>query len=451
MSEIVEYCGFNGRRKITSTAKSITRKNVVKVLGDSLVEHRFNQAQIKYLHDYLRGKQPIKNRKKEVRPEILRNTVENTAYEIFSFKSSYLLGEPCTYISRSEASSDEVSKLNDYMFLLDKAKQDKELSDWITLCGVGYRIVLPATQGDPFYGECPFIMGVLDPRNTFCVYNVGITEKKLMSVVINYTNNEEEYTVYTDNTMFVIKNSTILKEEPVKLLNFNPIVEYRGNSLCMGAFEPVLDLLNGLNVLQSNRIENVEQIVQAFLKFVGCKVDEEVIQTLQDHKILMLPDGTDCDYVTAPLDQTQIQVLVDYIYSRILTITGLPATQNGGASTSDTGVAVMYRDGWQQAESNAKDTEIFFKSAEKETLRLALKICKMTSQLELNLVDIETKFTRRQYEASLSKAQTLDTMLRSGVAPEVAFPICGLFYDPTDAYEQSKEDLERTWNNEEGN
>ena len=197
--------------------------------------------------------------------------------------------------------------------------------------------------------------------------------------------------------------------------------------------------------IQSNRVDDVEQIVQAFLKFIGCDINDDVLQTMKDEHVLILPNGTDCGYVLAPLDQQQIQTLVDYTYSRILTICGMPATQNGGASTSDTGVAVMYRDGWKQAEANASDTELFFKKAEKEMLRVVLKLCKEMSDINLKLSDIDIKFTRRQYEASLTKAQTLITMLEAGIEPKVAFPICGLFYDPTDAYEQSKELLEYKW------
>ena len=49
--------------------------------------------------------------------------------------------------------------------------------------------------------------------------------------------------------------------------------------------------------------------------------------------------------------------------------------RNGGTSTSDTGSAVIMRDGWSAAEARAKDSELMFKLSEKEFLKLVLRIC----------------------------------------------------------------------------
>lgn len=452
MSEVLEYNGYHGRRIIYSTEKEVTKDNILSILKTAVSEHQINQAQIRYLYNYYKGKQPIKQRKKEVRPEIVNNIVENTAYEIVSFKSSYLLGEPCTYVKRGDeqsSSTDELSMLNNFMFIRDKASQDKILADWIHIAGIAYRLVLPKRKEDNLQDDCPFIMSVLNPMRTFCVYSTSIPEKKLMGVTFTYNeNNEQQFTVYTPTKIFKVEGVQVTEEN--NPLGMIPIFEYRANTALMGAFEPVIDLLDALNTIQSNRVDDVEQTVQAFLKFIGCDVTEKELQFMAENHVIKIPAGGDCDYVTVQLGQQETQTLVDYCYGRILTICGMPATQNGGASTSDTGVAVIYRDGWQQAEANASDTEIFFKKAEKEMLTAVLKLCKKYLNMDLQLENLDIKFTRRQYEASLTKAQALITMLQAGVSPKVAFPICGLFYDPTDAYEQSKELLEYKWgvNNE---
>lgn len=445
---ILEYPSFNGRRIIYTSQKEVTRDNVCKILSDAWSIHGFNHAQIKYLYNYYKGKQPILQRVKESRPEIMNNIVENTAYEIVSFKSSYLLGDPCTYVRRGDTGdvNDDIAKLNNYMYVLDKARKDKVLSDWLHICGIAYRMALPTTDED-YEQDSPFQLEVLNPMHTFCVYHSGVGHRKLMAVT--YTKDEHEnivYTCYTKDWVYKVMNGNLVEEPMRNPLGMIPIVEYRANTAIMGSFEPVLDLLDALNTLQSNRVDDVEQVVQAFLKFTNVEITQEIIDFMTDNKVLMLPKDSECDYVTAPLDQQQTQTLVDYIYSRILTICGMPATQNGGASTSDTGIAVIFRDGWEQAEAYASDTEGFFRSAEKELLGLVLKIMKDTgTDTELEKKDIEVKFTRRQYEASLQKAQVLQLMLSTGVAPKVAFPRSGLFYDPTDAYEQSKEIIEKKW------
>ena len=94
-----------------------------------------NREEIEYLHNYLRGKQPILNRVKEVRPEINNKIVENHALEINNFKVGFIFGEPVQYVKRgnceldnteSDAPSDNgVAALNEYMQEDDKAAKDR--------------------------------------------------------------------------------------------------------------------------------------------------------------------------------------------------------------------------------------------------------------------------------------------------------------------------------------
>lgn len=79
-------------------------------------------------------------------------------------------------------------------------------------------------------------------------------------------------------------------------------------------------------------------------------------------------------YLVEELNQGQTQVVVDNLYDAVLTIVGMP-NRNGGLSTSDTGSAVIMRDGWSAAEARAKDSETTFKKSEREFLRLVLKLC----------------------------------------------------------------------------
>ena len=134
-----------GRSKVFTDFDEITSENVRQAVGEAGAIHERNAEQIRYLFDYYRGKQPIKNRDKVVRPDITYNTVVNRAQEIVAFKVSYLLSEPITYISRKDVNdaSNQISALNDFMHLSGKQAADKELADDFSICGVAYRMVLP--------------------------------------------------------------------------------------------------------------------------------------------------------------------------------------------------------------------------------------------------------------------------------------------------------------------
>src|SRR5574344_273832 len=98
------------------------------------------------------------------------------------------------------------------------------------------------------------------------------------------------------------------------------------------------------------------------------------------------------------------------MYQTVLTICGMP-NRNGGSSTSDTGSAVIMRDGWSAAEARAKDTELRFKISEKQFLKLAIRMTNVLKNMGSNLADIEIRFSRRNYENLQGKTLVLTTML----------------------------------------
>lgn len=442
---------FFGRREIVTAVEEITRDNLLEVLTQAIAVHDFNALQIDYLWRYMRGEQPILFRKKTVRPEICNRVVENHAAEIAQFTSGYFLGEPVTYTRRGDRveASDQITLLNDYMFSEDKASHDKDLSMWMAVCGVGYRMVLPdrypgVAEGD----EAPFEIDTLDPRTTFVVYNTGFGHHRVIGCRVVFRakggepfNFEVYYCGYTRTHYFEVKEGALLKWEPHGLDDI-PIFEYRLNMARMGSFEPAMPLLDAMNRIESNRLDGLEQFVQAFLKFKNCDIESEDVKKIGELGAIFIKnaDGLDSDVtlVSQELNQSQIQELVDYLYEQVLTICGMPTTTKGGRSTSDTGQAVFLRDGWSQCEARARDTELLFKRAEKLFLRQVLSIVStMRRDFDLKLSEVDCKFTRRQHDNLQSKSQALQAMLQAGLHPEIAIATCGLFNDPMDVYQRS--------------
>lgn len=432
---------MNGRRVIKTSVHEITKDNVVDVLQKALGTHELNRSEIDYLWNYYRGKQPILHRTKEVRPEICNKIVENRANEIVSFKVGYLCGEPIQYVGRNgeEATAKAITALNELMFAEDKATKDQEIVEWQMICGTAYRLVLPDEKNEE--DEAPFELHTLDPRDTFVVYSSEIGNKPLMGV--KYYKDDEEvlrFSVYTENRYYLIEGD-ILKEEKAHALDMIPIFEYPANNARLGSFEIVLPLLDTINNVISNRIDGVEQFIQAFIKFVNCDITKDEYEEFLELGAIKVKsaDGqtADVDIVTNELNQSQTQTLKDDLYNAILTICGIP-NRNGGSSTSDTGAAVLLRDGWSLAEARAKDSEHMFKKSEKKMLKLVLRICRDLCDINLRLKDIDLQFTRRNYENIQTKSQVLVSMLQqTKIHPLLAFQHSGLFVDPENAYAMS--------------
>ena len=436
--------GLHGRHVAYTNQKTITPENVADVVGKAMVTHMRNRAEIQYLYDVYRGKQDIRLKEKVVRPEINNKVMVNRANEIVTFKTAYLLGEPLQYVSNGgdDTVSDKVNTLNEFMRAESKDTKDKEIADWMHICGVGIRMVVPDEEGEE--DGSPVCIYTLDPRDAFVIYQSGVGHKRMAGVLRQWDEDGKPYQcVYTREWYFEIAGGEIKKQE-ARTIPYIPIIEYPNNDARMGAFEVVLPLLNAINTVESNRVDSIQDFVNAFDVFQNCELEEGQYAELAKGGMAIQIKGVQgmeakVYRIASELNQTNTQTLVDDLYDTALTICGMP-NRNGGSSTSDTGTAVIYRDGFAEAESRAKDTEKTFIRSEREFLRIVLYICRNTADLDLQLSDIKPEFTRKNLSNVQSKVQVLCEMLNnSKIHPKLAFQYSGLFSDSEEAYRISKQ------------
>ena len=435
-----------GRRKIRTDADKITAANVVDEVSKAYAVHCLNQFEIQKLWDYYRGKTAVLLKEKEIRPEINHKINENRCFEVVGFHKGYVFGEPIQYVRRETSKStvddetiaSDINALNGYMADANKAAHDAALAEWLYIAGTSYRLALPNVKWDSEGDESPFEIHTLDPRSTFVVYSNSIDEHPVMSVnIVEHERGEKEFFVYTEDSSFGFREFGNVTEKS-HTLGMIPIIEYPADNARLGVFEIALPLMDALDELQSNRMDDLVQFVNSFLAVFGASIDEETYKKLNELKTLCVPEGTDAKYLSANMSQADVQTLKDDLYQSILTICGVP-NRNGGSSTSDTGTAVIYRDGYATADARARATELMFKSSEKNFLKLILRILRDTVGTVLRLTDIEPHFTRRNYENITAKSQVLISMLNNPkIHPELAFAHCGMFPDPESAYLQSK-------------
>lgn len=436
--------GLHGRHVAYTNKKQITPENVADVVGKAMVIHMRNAAETEYLYGYYRGRQDIRLKEKVVRPEINNKVMVNRANEIVTFKTAYLLGEPVQYVSNGgdDAVSAKVNRLNEFMRSESKDTKDKEIADWMHICGVGVRMVLPDEEGEE--DGSPVCIYTLDPRDAFVIYYSGVGHKPLAGVLRQWDEDGKHYQcVYTREWYFEIAGGEIKKQE-ARTIPYIPIIEYPNNDARMGAFEVVLPLLNAINTVESNRVDSIQDFVNAFDVFQNCDIDDgQYSELASGGKAVKIKGQAGMEAkvyrIASELNQTNTQTLVDDLYDTALTICGMP-NRNGGSSTSDTGTAVIYRDGFAEAESRAKDTEKTFIRSEREFLRVVLYICRNTADLDLQLSDIKPEFTRKNLSNVQSKVQVLCEMLNnSKIHPKLAFQTCGVFGDSEEAYRISQE------------
>lgn len=448
-----EVChGHYGRKMIISKRTSIQNATqAIEELERALPIHNQNRREIDYLYHYVSGDQPILYRQKEVRPEINNKIVENHAWEITRFMIAQNYGEPIQYVSIGDSReiSEEVEKLNRFMKVRSKDYHDVVLGDWQSSCGTAYKDVWSLKRNEVDDGEPMFDMESPDPRYNFIIYSKAKGKPALMSVSIQ--KDDKDRTVYYCTTKSMVycicEGKNISERMTVNGHGRIRLVEFPNNPRRLSDLELVITIWDGINNVQSNRLDGVEQFVQAFIKFVNCEIDETTF--LKMCKIGALKVKTvnpsmpaDVSSVSSELNQEQTQTLKDDMYKSALMVLGMPGReQNTGG---DTGQAVYLRNGWDFAEQRAKIDEPVTKRAEREFLKIVLNILKTKQQIssKLTIADIDIKITRNKTDNMLVKAQALIYLLERGIHPKIAIQTCDLWGDPEKVYLQSKDYLD---------
>lgn len=431
-----------GRTKIEYSAEVIDDSNVVEVLSDCVGVHQTNEAQIQTLYEYYCGKQDIEQRTKEVRPEIMNIITENHAYEIVTFKVGYLMGDtgaPTQYTAVIPDATERVVRLNTLMEYASKDTFDSTIFEWDNIAGTAYGIALGVEDE-----EQPFRIAALDPRRTFVIYSTDIFSTPLAGVYRTVNEEGEDvYTVYTNEKVYTILDDEIIDRQP-NPIGLIPIIEYPANNARLGSFEICGSLLDALNNLSSNRMDSVEQFVQSLLVLYNAELDDDVTaNSIRQAGMILLrsinENKADVKVISEVLNQSETQTLKEDLYDTILTICSMP-NRNGGSSTSDNGLAVVYRDGWQAAETAAKASETMYLKSDREFRKVLFRIFESLSLVTLTVDEVKCNFTRHPQQNIASKSQVLIAMLNNNkIHPKDAYEASGMFVDTEKAYQNGME------------
>lgn len=451
---------FLGRQTIY-TSRSETQINsdtIPDILNGAMQRHLQNVRETLYLQRYFLGDHPIRNRVKTVREDVNNRLAINNAWSIVRNGVGYFLGEPIQYASKIEADSENVRILNSYMDSEDKSCEDMNVGDDGAICGRGFRLVATDSQEDP--DEAPFEIPRLEPECTEVIYSTQAGHRPMLAFthasILDDQGNVSgiQYTVYDGafQYLYAVKGclgSTIHRQDLIGVpkphfLGAVPIVEYPNNEWRMGDFEIVLTILDAIDRLNSDRVNDVEQIVNAILVFqglhlktaqenanVGGKSDLDNLKKTMTLEFQDTTGNAKVYYVSSDLDQSQAETLQNTLMDYVYAITGIPDRKQSGGGTGDTGDAVYLRDGFQALEVVARVKERNFRKAERQTLRMVCTILQRFEDVSLRPMDIDIKFIRNRTNNLVNKSQALANLHGTGLfAPEDEIQLIGVTEDP---------------------
>jgi SPP1 family phage portal protein len=452
-----------GRLDIYSTYDDINEENLIAEVNSAMVYHVQNMLQEDFLYWYTRGIQPILNRSKEVREDILNIVQVNTAAEIVDFKNGYFLTQPATYVSRRKGVQTKLKKLNEYLYRSGKQEVDNKVADWFHRVGKGVAFVEPSEDK-----ETPFKAYALDPRSAFVVYSLRPGNKPVMGVNLVTSDGVAKFDVFTErmvyhltgvvkgkmmttqkNHDFLVTATSIDSVEP-NVLGYIPVIEYRYNSVNTSAFELAVPLLDEISNLTSNACDGVEQFIQSLAIAVNCEFPENTtITDIRKAGMIALrsvgENKADFKVLSEQLDQTQTKTLTDSLYDEVLRICAMPSRSNGSSTYDTTGAAVLANFGWYQADAAARNTEDLFKESNRQFDKIIVEILKRKGLLDIDLNDFEINFVRNETANVQSKAQAFQTLMAAGFHPELAAAKSGISNDPVKDMKMSEKYIKMIW------
>ena len=362
-------------RDLLNEDGSISNKLLVKCID----EHKKLVDRYSKLNNYYDGEHKILSR--TLTTESLPNNkiVANHAEYITDMATGYVFGAPITY------SGDGADELNKIFTEIDEDSHNNELALDMSIFGVGYELLYMSDDEVP-YPE----LAVVSPLNSFLVVDSTVKQKPIFGVTyypkydIEGTRKGYDVNVYTDKSIthyfFTdLSNESPEVDEPEEYFFKDvPLVEYKNNKRLKGDFEGVITLIDAYNLLQSDRVNDKEQVVDALLAVIGASLgdnEEEKVETaklLKELKIIELDEGGDAKWLVKNLNETEIEVLKKALKDDIHEFSKVPCLTDENFVGNASGVAMKYKLlGFEQL---GRTKERYFKQGLRQRLKLMSNI-----------------------------------------------------------------------------
>lgn len=337
------------------------------VLNDVIAYNERYKDRFKMLENYYLGKHGILERNKDDRLSNNKVVVNHAKY-ITDTNVGYLLGNPVDY---------QASEGYDIEPLMDAYKKqtindlDSEIAKDVSIFGLQYEYVYANENAEPKSCE-------VDNKNAIIVYDDTVEHNKLFGLIYRpiFKGDEFKYweIIFVDKKVKrVYKSYTkslqkVGKDEPHAFGDV-PIICYKNNPELLGDYEPVISLIDAYNLLQSDRINDKEQLVDAILLFYGIDFDDEQATMLRESRMLAnIPTDAKAEYLTKTLQEGDVDILRQNIENDIHKISMVPNMSDQNFVGNSSGVAIRYK--LLAFEQNIKNKERYMEKGLMERFKL---------------------------------------------------------------------------------
>jgi len=360
------------------------------------------------LANYYLGKHEILNRNRD-NTKVNNKVVVNHAKYITDLNTGYLVGNPIEYLATDDIDIENIKEKYkeqqiDYV--------DHEIAKGMSKFGwsYDYSYLNPDSELRTVY---------IDPRKCIIVFDDTFEKKPLFAVLYSKAEKTKVLgkTEYKYYNLFAVTEEEIinydedLKEGEHKKHNIGtfPVHLYLNNEEGLGDYEVVLRIIDAYNILQSDRVNDKEQLVNAILVLKGVTMTEKLKKLLRDSRILSMPKDATAEFISKSLDESQMDVLRKALKEEIHKISMTPDLADENFAGNNSGVAIKYK--LFGFEMNTKNKERYMKKGLADRFHLyslvLMKSQNPTTQKEVKPYQVQVVFKRRLPQNDFEMSQTI--------------------------------------------
>lgn len=362
------------------------------ILNDVISYNEKYKERYKMLEDYYLGKHNIFTRTKEERLKNNKVMINHAKY-ITDTNVGYLLGNPVDY---------QATEGYDIEPILDAYKKqtindlDSEIAKDVSMFGLQYEYVYANGDAEPKSCE-------IDNKNAIIVYDDTVEHNKLFGLIYRPIKEGTTFKywdiIYVDDKEIINYRSTdktLSKKGKTQPHMFGkvPLICYKNNPEFLGDYEPVISLIDAYNLLQSDRVNDKEQLVDAILCLYGMDFDDTQAEMLKDSRMLAnIPTDGRVEYLVKTLQEGDVDILRQNIENDIHKISMVPNMSDANFVGNASGVAIRYK--LLAFEQNIKNKERYMEKGLMERFELYNNFLVALSKMsEVPIEEVDAVFKR---------------------------------------------------------
>lgn len=400
------------------------------MLASCLEEHLRRLPRLTRLKRYYDGNTDIALRRRE--PGQPNNRLAH-GYPRFitAMAAGYLLGSPVAYLAEEgevqdtpaqDAAREGLAALQDAYRVADIDSVDAELARNASIYGRAVELVYADEAAKPRSVS-------LDPACAFVVYDDTVAARPLFGVYYAPARDGRGeakgwwvhvFTAAEQRSYRVDSLTSVGKPDSASPHYFGgvPMVEYWNDECERGDFEPVLGLIDAYDALESDRMNDKQQFVDALLLLTGCTLETDERgrspgQQLREDKALALPDGdARAEFLCKQLNEADTEVLRQALKEDIHKLCLVPDLTDREFAGNSSGVAMRYK--LMGLEQLTRIKERWFREGLRGRMALYAAFLRRVTGAAVDPLAVRVQFTRSLPVNGLEEAQTLEKL--AGIA-----------------------------------